>query len=66
MSKKEIEEAIEKLKEDTQHPTSQYMPELLRAEQLGIEALEQIIQCRKVPFLQTCMNKLPSETIEQE
>jgi len=47
MSLKELEEAIEKLKEDTQHPTSQYMPELQKAEQLGIEALGKILLLRR-------------------
>jgi len=52
-----VEEAIEKLRK-------RYSIVKTEDIQLGIEALEQVIQCRKVPFLQTCMNKLPSETEE--
>lgn len=36
-----IEEAIKELRKDTEHPTAKYLPELMKAIQLGIEALEQ-------------------------
>ena len=51
-----IDEAIKRLREDTEHPTAKYMPDLLQAQILGIEALQYISDyCEDSPLL-------PSET----
>ncbi len=65
-----LPEAIERLREDIQHPTAKFMPDLLKAEQLGIEALERLRDLRKhePQTLSTTwkriFSKLPSETEE--
>ena len=42
-----LEEAIKELKQDTEHPTADYLPKLKKAQQLGIEALERIKEFRE-------------------
>ncbi len=46
-----IDEAIKILTEDTQHPTAGFMPELKKAEKLGIEALKRIQRDRQGTFV---------------
>ena len=41
-----IDEAIEMLTEDINHPTAAFLPKLREAEQLGIEALKLIKRLR--------------------
>lgn len=58
-----LDEAIKELKKDTEHPTAHFMPDLLKAQQLGIEALELIERKRKTNSL---LEWLPSETEEEK
>lgn len=59
-----LDEAIKVLKEDTEHPTARFLPDLLKAEQLGIEALERIRAIRKGLIYNEMLagDKLPNET----
>ena len=64
MSSKELEEAIETLRGDIEHPTAKFMPDLLKAQRLGIEALEFVKKGRDYPEFPSCL--LPSESEEEK
>jgi len=57
-----LDEAIKILRQDTEHPTAQFMPDLLKAEKLGIEALERLKEARKGGISLSPFVDLPSET----
>ena len=69
MSKRELEEAVKELKKGIEHPTAGFMPDLQRAERLGIEALQRLQQLRHYSDLNIrdlTLKPLPSETEEEQ
>jgi len=60
-----VSKAIELLKTDIQHPTASFMPDLVEAEKLGIEALKRVKECGH-PARCGLLERLPGEDPEEE